>query len=234
MRETILITLYDRLIRIFYRFNEYIAGMTIRKRYSVIILVMLVVSALVYARTQSQKEDPFVERIANECASIKSMRCDFRQVRTVPLMDEPQESKGNMLYRQPDALKWSYTEPFVNSFTIDGDIISINNGDGDTEVSGEGARLFKGMAGIMLGCMTGESLRDKRLFQTSVTEQNGEWVAVLVPQRREIKRVFMQIKMVFDPATSLLKRLIMTEQSGGSTEIIVSNVSINGDYDAEW
>ena len=207
-----------------------------KKSLITVILSLFLVAGIgfVYAGTQSQKEDSIVESIVKECARMESMSCDFSQVRRVPLMDAPQESKGRMLYRQPGALKWSYTEPFVNSFTIDGDIISINNGDGDTEVSGEAARMFKGMAGIMLGCMTGESLKDKRLFQTSVTEKDGEWVAVLVPQRREIKRVFTQIVMVFDPATRLLKRLTMTEQSGGSTEITVSNVSINGSYDAEW
>ena len=207
-----------------------------KKSLITVILSLFLIAGIgfVYAGTQSQKEDPIVESIVKECAQMESMSCDFCQVRTVPLMDAPQESKGRMLYRRPGALKWSYKEPFVNSFTIDGDVISINNGDGDTEISGEAARMFKGMAGIMLGCMTGESLKDKRLFQTSVTEKNGEWEAVLVPQRREIKRVFTQIVMVFDPATRLLKRLIMMEQSGGSTEITVSNVSINGNYDAEW
>ena len=207
-----------------------------KKSLITVILSLFLIAGIgfVYAGTQSQKEDPIVESIVKECAQMESMSCDFCQVRTVPLMDAPQESKGRMLYRRPSALKWSYKEPFVNSFTIDGDVISINNGDGDTEISGEAARMFKGMAGIMLGCMTGESLKDKRLFQTSVTEKNGEWEAVLVPQRREIKRVFTQIVMVFDPATRLLKRLTMMEQSGGSTEITVSNVSINGNYDAEW
>lgn len=205
-------------------------------KWTLILLFLFIVIGIgfVYARTQGRQDDSIVERIVARCSTMKSMSCDFRQVKTVPLMDAPQESKGRMLYRQPSALKWAYTEPFVNSFTIDGDNIRIDNGEGETEVSGEAARMFKGMAGIMLGCMTGESLRDKRLFQTSVMEQYGEWVAVLVPQRREIKRVFTQIEMVFDPATSLLKRLTMTEQSGGSTEITVSNVSINGDYDAEW
>ena len=208
--------------------------MTTVKRNTVIVLILLVISVLVYAGTQDSHDDLIVERIVAKCSSIESKRCDFSQVKTVPLMDAPQESGGRMLYRRPSALKWAYTEPFVNSFTIDGDVISINIGDGETQVSGEAARMFKGMAGIMLGCMTGESLRDKRLFQTSVTEQDGEWVAVLVPQRREMKRVFTQIVMVFDPATSLLKSLTLTEQSGGSTRIVVSNVSINGHYDAEW
>jgi len=207
---------------------------TAKSVWIVLSLFLVIGIGFVYAGTQDRQGDPIVERIVAKCSSIESMRCDFSQVKTVPLMDAPQESGGRMLYRRPSALKWAYTEPFVNSFTIDGDVISINNGGGETQVNGEAARMFKGMAGIMLGCMTGESLRDKRLFQTSVTEQDGEWVAVLVPQRREIKRVFTQIVMVFDPATSLLKSLTLTEQSGGSTRIVVSNVSINGHYDAEW
>ena len=207
---------------------------TFWKRYSVIILVLLVASVIMYAGTQGRQESSIVEQIVDKCSQMKSMSCDFLQVRTVPLMDSPQESKGRMLYRQPSAIKWSYIEPFINSFTLDGENITIDNGMEESRVDGEAARMFKGLAGIMMGCMTGESLRDKRLFQTSVTEKDGEWIAVLFPQRREMKRVFTQIEMVFDPATQLLKRMTMSEQSGGSTQIIVSNVSINGNYDAEW
>lgn len=209
--------------------------MKTRVSVSVILSVFLIIGiGLVYAGTRNTQEDVIVERIVAECSSMKTMKCDFRQVRTVPLMDNVQVSSGRMLYRQPSSLKWTYTEPFVNSFTIDGERITVDNGEGETEVSGEAARMFQGLAGIMLGCMTGESLKDKRLFQTSVTEHNGEWIAVLIPQRREMKRVFTQIEMVFDPATSLLKRFTMTEQNNGSTEITVSNVSINGNYDSEW
>ena len=112
--------------------------MTTVKRNTVIVLILLVVSAFVYAGTQSRQDDPIVERIVAKCSSIESMRCDFSQVKTVPLMDAPQGSAGRMLYRRPSALKWAYTEPFVNSFTIDGDVISINNGDGETQVRKSG------------------------------------------------------------------------------------------------
>ena len=189
---------------------------------------------LVYAGTRNPVEDEIIDRIVAQCASMKSMKCDFRQVSTVPLMDEPQVSSGKMLYRQPSSLKWVYTEPFIYSITFDNDNISVDTGQGQTEIGSDASRMFKGLAGIVLGCMSGENLKDKRLFQTTVTELDNEWVAVLVPQRREMKRVFSEIVMVFDPATSLLKRLDMKDQNGGSTAIEISNVSINGDYEADW
>lgn len=206
-----------------------------KKSVSVILALFLLVGiGLVYAGNRSGQDDAIVDRIAAECAGMKSMKCDFRQTRTVPLMDEAQISGGQMLYRQPSALKWIYTEPFSYSFTIDGDNISIDTDEGHTEIGSDASRMFKGLAGIVLGCMSGQNLKDKRLFQTTVTEQDNEWVAVLVPQRREMKRVFSEIVMVFDPATSLLKRLTMTDQNGGSTEIEITGVSINGDYEADW
>ena len=206
-----------------------------KKSVSAILALFLMIGiGLVYAGTRNPVEDDIIERIAAQCASIKSMKCDFRQVSTVPLMDEPQVSSGKMLYRQPSSLKWVYTEPFIYSITIDNDNISVDTGQGQTEIGSDASRMFKGLAGIVLGCMSGENLKDKRLFQTTVTEQDNEWVAVLVPQRREIKRVFSEIVMVFDPATSLLKHLDMKDQNGGSTAIEIGNVSINGDYEADW
>ena len=189
---------------------------------------------LVYAGSLGGEEDEIVDRIAEACASMKSMKCDFRQVRTVPLLDEAQVSTGRMLYKEPSSLKWIYTGPSGYSFTIHDDVISIDTDDGHTEIGNDASRMFKGLAGIVLGCMSGQNLKDKRMFQISVTEQNGEWVTVLVPQRRDMKRVFSEIVMVFDPGTSLLKRMTMKDQNGGSTEIEVSNISINGDYEADW
>ena len=201
---------------------------------ALMVLFLLIGIGLVYAGTRAPADDDVVDRIAAECARMKSMKCDFRQVRTVPLMDEPQVSSGRMLYKQPSALKWIYTEPFSYSLSIEDDNISIDTEEGHTEIGNDASRMFKGLAGIVLGCMSGQNLKDKRLFQTTVTEQDGEWVAVLVPQRREMKRVFSEIVMVFDPATSLLKRLTMKDQNGGNTEIEISNVSINGNYEADW
>lgn len=209
--------------------------MIMKKNVILIALCALLIAGvgLVYAGTRTPVDD-IVERIAAECAGMKTMKCDFTQISTVPLMDEKQISSGKMIYRQPSALKWIYTEPFNYSLIIEDDNISVDTDQGHTELDNDASRMVRGLTGIVLGCMSGQNLKDKRLFQTTVTEQDNEWVAVLIPQRREMKRYFSEIVMVFAPETSLLKRLTMKDQNGGSTEVIISNVSINGDYEADW
>jgi hypothetical protein len=68
----------------------------------------------------------------------------------------------------------------------------------------------------------------------TVTDTGDEWKALLIPVRRDMKKIFDQIELGFDPQTRLLRRLQMNDSAGGITEIQVSNVKLNGDYEAEW
>jgi len=77
-------------------------------------------------------------------------------------------------------------------------------------------------------------LKDKRTFKVTVSDEGDEWKALLIPVRRDMKKMFNQIELGFDPDTRLLRRLRMDDAGGGSTEILISNVRLNGDYEAEW
>ena len=193
-----------------------------------ILLMTAGVSALTY--TAQQTEDEMIESIVKASSNITSMKCDIAQTRRIPLMDEPQKSSGTMIYIKPSRFSLDYTEPFAWKLKVDGDNIIM----GTESAEGEAGRLFKGISSMILGCMSGEMLKDKRTFRVTVTDEGDQWKALLIPVRRDMKKMFGQIELGFDPDTRLLKRLLMEDAGGGSTEILISNVRLNGDYEAEW
>lgn len=195
-----------------------------------ILLVAVSVSALTY--TAQQTEDEIIESIVQASSDIISMKCDIAQTRRVPLMDEPQKSSGTMIYFKPSRFCLNYTEPFEWKLKVDGD--NIMTGSDDSAMNGDAGRLYKGLSGMILGCMSGDMLKDKRTFKVTVTDVGGEWKALLIPVRRDMKKMFSQIELGFDPKTRLLRRLQMDDAGGGSTEILITNVKLNGDYEAEW
>ena len=195
-----------------------------------ILLVAVSVSALTY--TAQQTEDEMIESIVQASSDIISMKCDIAQTRRVPLMDEPQKSSGTMIYFKPSRFCLNYTEPFEWKLKVDGD--NIMTGSDDSAMNGDAGRLYKGLSGMILGCMSGDMLKDKRTFKVTVTDVGGEWKALLIPVRRDMKKMFSQIELGFDPKTCLLRRLQMDDAGGGSTEILITNVKLNGDYEAEW
>ena len=195
-----------------------------------ILLMTVGVSALTY--TAQQTEDEMIESIVQASSDIISMKCDIAQTRRVPLMDEPQKSSGTMIYFKPSRFCLNYTDPFEWKLKVDGD--NIMTGSDDSAMNGDAGRLYKGLSGMILGCMSGDMLKDKRTFKVTVTDVGGEWKALLIPVRRDMKKMFNQIELGFDPKTRLLRRLQMDDAGGGSTEILITNVKLNGDYEAEW
>ena len=195
-----------------------------------ILLMTAGVSALTY--TAQQTEDEMIESIVQASSDIISMKCDIAQTRRVPLMDEPQKSSGTMIYFKPSRFCLNYTDPFEWKLKVDGD--NIMTGSDDSVMNGDAGRLYKGLSGMILGCMSGDMLKDKRTFKVTVTDVGGEWKALLIPVRRDMKKMFNQIELGFDPKTCLLRRLQMDDAGGGSTEILITNVKLNGDYEAEW
>lgn len=193
-----------------------------------ILLMTAGVSALTY--TAQQTEDEMIESIVKASSEITSMKCYIAQTRRIPLMDEPQISSGTMIYIKPSRFSLDYTEPFAWKLKVDGDNIIM----GTESAEGEVGRLFKGISSMILGCMSGEMLKDRRTFRVTVTDEGDQWKALLIPVRRDMKKMFGQIELGFDPDTRLLKRLLMEDAGGGSTEILISNVRLNGDYEAEW
>ena len=194
--------------------------------------LVLLVAAGIWAvpLSNNQTEDEMIESIVKACSDMSSMKCEISQTRHIPLMDEPQRSSGTMIYIRPSRFCLNYTDPFEWKLKVDGDNVLM----GTESADGEAGRLFKGISSMILGCMSGEMLKDKRSFRVTVTDEGGEWKALLVPVRRDMKKMFNQIELGFDPGTRLLKRLLMEDAGGGSTVILISNVRLNGDYEAEW
>ena len=203
------------------------------KRIFVIVTGLILLLALGVSAVKvhmQQTEDEMIESIVKASSNITSMKCDIAQTRRIPLMDEPQKSSGTMIYIKPSRFSLDYTEPFAWKLKVDGDNIIM----GTESAEGEAGRLFKGISSMILGCMSGEMLKDRRTFRVTVTDEGDQWKALLIPVRRDMKKMFGQIELGFDPDTRLLRRLLMEDAGGGSTEILISNVRLNGDYEAEW
>ena len=194
------------------------------RRFFVIAISLVLLSAV-------GVEDEMIESIVKASSDINSMKCDIAQTRIVPLMDEPQKSSGTMIYFKPSRFCLNYTDPFEWKLKVDGDNIMTGS---DGTMNGDAGRLYKGLSDMILGCMSGQMLKDKRTFKVTVSDAGDEWKALLIPVRRDMKKMFNQIELGFDPDTRLLRRLRMDDAGGGSTEILISNVRLNGDYEAEW
>jgi outer membrane lipoprotein carrier protein len=161
---------------------------------------------------------------------MKTMQCDFVQTKQTKLLSAASVSTGQLYYRQPDRLRWEYVTPTAHTFQIDGQKVLMSDSRGSREVDIRRNRMYREMARLMTSIMSAQSLVDEQDFQVSVApadEKKTEWVATLVPRRKEVRHMFASIILRVTPAQWLVHQVELVEPKGDRTVIELKNIIIN-------
>ena len=167
----------------------------------------------------AQMDNQAIAAIAASSASIRSLECEFEQTKHSTLLENDLVSKGRMSYSYPDNIRWEYTSPYTYAFVMEGGkaMMLREDGSGNTEVRQN--RAFKELARLMTGFISGSSLADDKLFSTTVEETPAEWVATLVPRKKEMKQLWTSLILHLDKSSSTATTIILHESSGDTTTI---------------
>lgn len=187
---------------------------------NILALLVLWLSSAGFASAQDLKvlSEPDAQKAAaainSANAGVKSLQADFMQVKEMAIVKEKMVSSGKM-YFQDGSLRWEYLKPSKSVYVTDKDQMKSN-------------RMFRSMAGLMAGSLTGINLNDPSFKVTMYSPGKG-YVAELVPLKREMKQMFTKIRLFFGADNRV--RQVELEESQGRTLITLSNVKYNVSLD---
>ena len=200
----------------------------------IVILMMMVLwlgaSAQTLKKATPEQAKKMVETVNKATAAVKGIQCDFTQVRQSAMLKEKQTSKGKMSFSGKN-LKWEYNEP--NKFAL---VVKEENGqqqvyiqqDGKTKkADGQSGQLFKGIAQIVMGSVTGTALSDNGDFTVEMYTQGDKWVAKLTPKQPKLKKMFTSIYLYFNEKHNAVTKVEMKEANGDETVITFKNVKLS-------
>jgi len=167
-----------------------------------------------------------VERAAQ---NLKSLQCDFRQVKHLSMLNNDMTSRGKMYFKGGSMLRWEYTSPYKYCFILNGTKVSLKDSSNKTNVIDvKSSRLFQEITRIMMNSITGQCLSNKTDFSVAMYKSGSEWEARLTPKKKELSKMFSLITLYIDPAKKMVNRVAMKERTGDSTIISLENVKENG------
>lgn len=193
--------------------------------------MVTVCTADVVAQTDS---DAIIEKVVNAGRNMKTMKCSFTQTFTTPMLQEPSVSKGRIVYLSDSRLKIAYTEPEAYSIKVVDGQVTLTGKDGDNELGLVANRIARGITTMMMGLMKGDELSDTKAFTNKARVENNLWVIDMLPRRKDLKRMFSKVILIFDPQTRLLVSMEMLQEDGGSSLIVIDKAYTGGNYEAEW
>lgn len=179
----------------------------------------------------AQNQQAIVEKINKACSEMKTMECDFVQTKYLKMLNDQMVSKGKMSYQQPSALRWEYTTPYTYTFVLNDNKILLKNDRRKDVIDVNQNKMFKEIARIMMNSIVGKCLTDDKAFKTTIEETSAEWVATLLPQKKDMKQMWTKLILHFDRAKNAVVKVEMYEKTGDHTVIDLKNTKTNHPID---
>ena len=191
--------------------------------------VLLIVAGCLFIAGPVQAQDTKAARqhIVDAAKGMKTMQCDFVQTKQTKLLSAASVSTGRLYYRQPDRLRWEYLTPTAHTFEIDGQKVIMSDNRGSREVDIRRNRKYREMARLMTNIMSAQSFVDEQDFQVSLAQAGKEWIATLIPRRKEVRHIFSSIILRVTPDQWLVHQVELVEPKGDRTVIELKNVKVN-------
>ena len=198
------------------------------------LLILLFVLVSVHLSLMAQQNEAQIRQATTQAAStMKTMQCDFTQTKHLKMLNDKMTSKGRMYYQQTNRLRWEYTSPYSYTFILNDDKVLLKNKQRNDVIDVNKNKLFREIARIMMNSVVGTSLTDDKSFKSTIATNGNEWIASLLPQRKDLKQLFQKIILHFNKHNAMVKQVELIEKNGDRTVIELNNIRTNEKISAD-
>lgn len=198
------------------------------------LMLTLTAQAQSLKKVDAARQRQLIERINRSAAAITTLECRFTQVKTLRFLNDKMTSSGRMLFMADGGrLRWEYQQPYQYTLVINGEKVYIKSARNTQTIDIRQSRLFQSIAEMMMNSVTGKSLTSSADFGCTMYSGGDEWVAQLTPKRKEMKKMFKEIRLHFSAQQQMVTQVEMTEPSGDTTVITLKDVKTNGRIDTK-
>lgn len=192
-----------------------------------LLFLILILSHIIPLSAQQLTEEQIKQKVNQTASAMKTMQCDFVQTKHLKMLNNDFVSHGKMYYQQSNKLRWEYTSPYSYTFILNNDQVLLKNKQRNDLIDVKQNKLFKEIVRIMMSSVIGNCLTDDKNYKVSVAAIGNEWVATLLPQRKDMKQMFQKLVLHFNAKKSVVNNVELYDKNGEKTIIELKNIRIN-------
>jgi outer membrane lipoprotein carrier protein len=192
-----------------------------------LLFLILILSHIIPLSAQQLTEEQIKQKVNQTASAMKTMQCDFVQTKHLKMLNNDFVSHGKMYYQQSNKLRWEYTSPYSYTFILNNDKVLLKNKQRNDLIDIKQNKLFREIVRIMMSSVVGNCLADDKNYKVSIATIGNEWVATLLPQRKDMKQMFPKLILHFNAKKSVVNNVELYDKNGEKTIIELKNIRIN-------
>ena len=192
-----------------------------------LLFLILILSHIIPLSAQQLTEEQIKQKVNQTASAMKTMQCDFVQTKHLKMLNNDFVSHGKMYYQQSNKLRWEYTSPYSYTFILNNDQVLLKNKQRNDLIDIKQNKLFREIVRIMMSSVVGNCLADDKNYKVSIATIGNEWVATLLPQRKDMKQMFRKLVLHFNAKKSVVNTVELFDKNGEKTIIELKNIRTN-------
>lgn len=166
------------------------------------------------------------QKIEAMSQTINSIESDFTQEKNLKVLSEKIVSKGHLIFKKENLLRWEYYSPSKYLIVINKNKVFIKDEKKTTKYDMNSNKVFKEINDIMISCVQGTIFKSNK-FKTAYFENDKSFKLELIPTTKNMKDSFKKINLYFDKNLSSVAKIEMIETSEDFTLIEFINKKLN-------
>jgi len=165
------------------------------------------------------------EKVKAQAADTKTITSDFIQYKHLDFLTNDIITKGDLSFKTPNMVKWSYVDPFVYSVIFKDENLYINDEGQKSDVNLSSSKLFKQLNKLIVNSVKGDMF-DANEFEISYFKYKGNSDVHFIPINKKISKYIKAFHIQFNSKGDVVE-IKMIEPSDDYTRIVFSNRILN-------
>ena len=156
---------------------------------------------------------------------VAAVSAQFVQEKHLPILAKPLESKGRLVFRRPDMLRWEYTTPVKSVLLVNGDSVRrfVQTDAGMTEDASVHLKAMQFVMPEIGGWLSGR-FADNPLFEAELT---GAGTIRLTPRDEGMARFIERIEIQFAGQPGVIDQVLIVEGPNAYTRMRFIESQVN-------
>lgn len=196
-------------------------------RYWMVFLIIGFFEAQAQEIKLSKNEGALLKENVRETAlNSKTIVNEFVQLKHIDFLSNDIQSTGDLYFKSPDVIKWSYQKPYAYSVIFKDKKLYINDAGKKSDINLASNKVFKKLNDLIVRSVRGDML-DEDQFSMEFFKTGDSYLAKLSPKDKTLKNMFKEIQLLFDSQSFLVVSVKLMESSEDYTLINFKNKTIN-------
>lgn len=193
-----------------------------------ILLFLLIFPFISFSQTFRLVKDTLVLKlkVENMSKALNSIDADFVQEKNLSVLSERIISKGHLMFKKENLLRWEYFTPSKYLIVINKEKVFIKDEKKTSKYDMNSNKVFKEINDIMISCVQGTIFKSSK-FKTSYFENEKYYKLEMTPNTKNMKDSFKKINLYFDKNITSVSKIEMIETSEDFTLIEFLNKKLN-------